>query len=55
MTTNTRNEVTWIYEGMQEMGSKVTDMPSNKSYRITDEMHEMVLTVSVMPGNMDQH
>ena len=52
---NTRNEVAWIYEGMQEMGSKVTDMPGNKSNWITEEMHKMVFTVSVMPGNMDQH
>ena len=47
---NTRNEVAWIYEGMQEMGSKVTDMPGNKSDWITDEMHEMVFTVSVNPS-----
>ena len=47
---NTRNEVTWIYEGMQEMGSKVTDMPGNKSNCITEEMHEMVFTVTVMPA-----
>ena len=24
---NTRNKVAWIYEGMQEIGSKVTDKP----------------------------
>jgi hypothetical protein len=47
---NTMNEVAWIYEGMQEMGSKVTDMPGNKSDWITDEMHEMVFTVSVNPS-----
>ena len=40
---------------MQEMGSKATDMPGNKSDWITEEMHKMVFTVSVMPGNMDQH
>ena len=50
VTTNTRNEVAWIYEGMQEMGSKVTDMPGNKSDWITDEMHKMVFTVSVNPS-----
>ena len=42
-----RIEVAWIYEGMQEMGSKVTDIPSNKSDWITDEM---VFTVSVNPS-----
>ena len=47
---NTRNEVAWIYEGMQDMGSKVTDMPGNKSNWITDEMHEMFFTVSVNPS-----
>jgi hypothetical protein len=44
---NTRTEVAWNYEGMQEMGSKVTDIPGNKSDWITDEMHTMVFTVSV--------
>jgi hypothetical protein len=52
---NTRNEVAWIYEGMQEMGSKVTDMPDSKSDCMTAEMHKMVFTESVMPGNMNQH
>ena len=52
---NTRNKVDWIYEGMQEMGSKVTVMPGNKSDWNTEEMQVMVFTVSVMPGNMDRH
>jgi hypothetical protein len=52
---NTRNEFAWIYEGIKEMGSKVTDMSGNKSDWITDEIHEMVFTVAVMPGNIDQH
>ena len=39
---------------MKEMGSKVTNMPGNKFNWITEEMHKMVFTVSVMPGNMDQ-